>query len=165
MKNLIHIYSQNRKRFIRLLIYVAAILLVAGFAVTVIAKHTGNAHEIITKEPLIDNEGTGFLDGHQWKKIEGMQISPSDKIYTKTAILKTIIEVGIINDNPLLTPSDSLGKYSMLIDSFYADPNNLDIPIPFALKIADLSVKGMSDGRIQLYKRALLQKLKQLRLL
>ena len=50
--------------------------------------------------------------------------------------------------------------YYIYITQFYANPENLSVPLFFAIKIADLAKTGTPEAMLQNYKLVVMQKLK-----
>jgi len=112
------------------------------------------------------------FDGNDWNKINTYGISDKDSGKVKAMFLKSIYEVGLFNGAPMLNINTGVSKlpdnynadfaaYADLLDKFYSNNNNLNFPVFFALKIADMMKSGAGDTEINNYKLAIVVKLKE----
>ena len=108
---------------------------------------------------------TMLVDGNSWNSIDAMPISVVDKIQIKSSLLKIALEASIINGNPIINPTAPLQEYVAYVDKFYKEPQNIGIPVFFALKIADMATSGAPEMALRGYQQAVLQKLQQAGLL
>ena len=113
-----------------------------------------------------------FFDGHDWKMLDTMGLPPQETLKVKTMLLKSIYETGLFNGTPMLTINSGkddflavynrdLTEYVPIIDAFYGKPDNLDFPLFFSLKIADMVKSGVTDAQIEQYRLAVIAKLTQ----
>jgi hypothetical protein len=103
-----------------------------------------------------------MLNGHSWKNIENLDISDAEKFTVKTQILKITLESSLFSGTPVITPSENIAEYVLSIDRFYADNDNRNIPVFFALKIADLAKNNMPEFMISSYRNTIKEKLKEI---
>ncbi len=102
------------------------------------------------------------LDSVNWNEIENFNIPPTDKLIVKLSMVRVCAEASIINGKPVLTSSGNLNEYVQYIDRFYSDKANADVPLFFAVKIADMAKGGANEMAIQGYRNLVLQKLRDI---
>ncbi|MDD5439530.1 MAG: hypothetical protein PHS37_05025 [Candidatus Omnitrophica bacterium] len=102
-----------------------------------------------------------YVGAADWNLINTFNIQPVDKSVMKIQLIKVSLEAGIINGNPLITPTVPLYTYLKDIDELYAEPRNASIPLYFAIKIADMKRSGTPAANIEGFKALLLQRLEK----
>jgi hypothetical protein len=113
-----------------------------------------------------------FSDGRDWKQVDSYGFSAADTFKIKLMLLKSVYEVTLFSGKPLIqedAPPDKFlsvynkdfSEYPKIIDEFYADPDNLTMPLFFALKIADLTKRGVSAADREAYKQNVVSLLRQ----
>ena len=107
----------------------------------------------------IDNKKTRFVDGNNWNRINAVNISEADKMELKETLLKSSLEVSIINNKPFLTPQGSIRDYAKNLDLFYSFDKNINIPLNFALRAADMMKKKMPPKAIAYYVKTISERL------
>ncbi len=108
---------------------------------------------------------TRIVDGYDWLSVGSLNISEFDRAQIKAALLKISLESSIINGNALFEPRASIAEYTGYVDRFYQRPENVKVPVFFALKIADMVKGGSAEVAVQGYKQLVIDKLKRAGLL
>ncbi len=150
-----------KKNKLKLLYIILPVVILVLISIISIRANTNSVSEM----PSLAKPRSVIFNGRDWNYIEKMDMPEMEKMNLKASLLRTTLETGIINNNPLITPTDPLGTYLEFVDRFYKDDTNIQVPLAFAMKIADMSGKGVSDVALERYKMALLRKLKQARLI
>jgi len=130
-----------------------------------ISKTTYKRHTASMSSEWITEKKTRFADGYDWNAVEKLSMPKMEKSYIKGTLLKLTIEASIINGNPVIKSGAKLGVFVKFIDNLYKNPSNRDIPIYFALKMAEMNAKGSSSRAVEGYKALVMRKLKNLGLI
>lgn len=104
------------------------------------------------------------LNGYSWNAIDKYEVNAYQQSI-KNQLLKITLESSLVSGNNVIDPSEPIEVYARYINSFYGDPTNQEIPLFFALKIADLAKNKAPNAVINRYKAAVEQKLKDANLI
>jgi hypothetical protein len=104
-----------------------------------------------------------FFNGNDWTNIDSYKISQDDKREVKVMFIKAAIEPGFFKGTPLITYKQhgTYSDYVDVIDKFYKDDVNKEIPLFFTIKIADMIMSKASTTEVNNYRLVIMQKLKQ----
>jgi len=141
-----------------LLILPFVVLLLLGFGLRresahVALKPAPSAEKVVKIEPQ-------FCNGHDWQLIDNLSISAADKLNLKAELFKMQIEAGFLEGTPVLSGNALNPAFIAYLDNFYRAEENADVPVFFALKIAEMASKGTPDLIIQKFKTSILDRLR-----
>lgn len=143
--------------------FVLVLVLVVGIVLfSIMAKLITNVtykKDARTRVPSIDSATSIYIDGKSWREIATYDMSETDKVITKSTLIRLIIETSIINNTPVINPGRQLPEYIKAIDSIYENPADQNIPLYFALRIADMRLSGAPENAIKNYTLLVQQKL------
>jgi len=153
----------NNKWLLLVIILILGIVLFSFMAKVI--NRTTYKKSTRTGVVAVSGKSSGFVNGYSWDQINKLPIPLREKIMLKLSLLKVSIESSIINGKPVIQPAEPLPTYLSEIDSFYKNAGDMDIPLFFALKAADLKKNGASKQAILNFKLLVKQKLKKLGIL
>lgn len=113
-----------------------------------------------------------FFSGKDWNGIAGAAILDARKTEIKLAVLKSVYEAGLFNGDPIFNIDTGskpflsvygayLSGYIKPMDDFYGKQENINFPVFFALRIADMTKHKASDQDIETFKLSVVAKLKE----
>jgi len=105
-----------------------------------------------------------FFDGNDWQNIKSYGLSQSDELMVKEVLLKSVFEVSLFNNVPILateTAESDFSLYVNMINTFYSKPENRGLPLYFALRIAGMEKSGSPAAEVSKFEELIAVKLKQ----
>ena len=108
-----------------------------------------------------------FFNGRDWKALTNPSMTKEDSSNIKIIFLKSVYEASLFCGRPIIPKNQNIGftSYIPIIDDFYAQDNNINIPVYFALRIAHMIQEGLDQRTIDQYKAAALLRLNKMGLL
>ena len=151
--------KKNRRNLI--LIGLAFLIVILGY----IIKGEGKKSPIKSEKVEDKYVATPLCDGYDWRRIDSFNILSVQKDQIKEDLIKIVIESSAFSGKPIFRGRASLRKYKDYIESFYQKEKNLQIPLFFALKMVDMEISGTPPRIVEMYKSAIVKKLKDVRMI
>ncbi|MCU0666196.1 MAG: hypothetical protein MUF05_03765 [Candidatus Omnitrophica bacterium] len=112
-----------------------------------------------------------FFDGNDWNALGALGLSKTEEKKLKMVFLKSAYETSLFNGAPVLAlnpnATDFLMAYNTfiynfpeIVDIYYSKPSNRDLPLFYALHVAEIVKNGGTDTDIQGYYKMITDKLK-----
>lgn len=146
-------FNLTEKKFLVLLI-VLAVVIATGMVLLI---NTSVRTKITTK---IEETEAKFCDGYDWQAIDSLFVGDAEKEQIREALLKLTIEGSSLSGTPVVRTYSTYQEYKLYLNKFYSMPENTKLPIFFALKMFDMAKADLPGASIDIYKMAVLQKLK-----
>lgn len=102
-----------------------------------------------------------LFNAQVWKEIDKFSASGQDRFLLKYMFVKSSIEASMLNGTQLITAKVSLKDIIDTVDAFYADQSNKNVPLYFALVIANMIRSGRTEREILIYKANVLARLEK----
>lgn len=99
------------------------------------------------------------INGYVWNDINSINMPLADKNNFKANIVKIVIETSLVYYSEIISSPNSAQRYFLLLNKFYENPENLDIPVYFALGIIRMEDKNYPQSIIDNHKSTLREKL------
>lgn len=142
-----------------IIIFLSFLAVVTGRAL----KRVGN--QLFTPEqttPLFNQYiNTPLCDGYDWQQIEKLTLSHQEKEEIKENLIKIVIETSAFQGMSIFEARVSLEEYKDYLDNFYQEKDNVQLPLFFALRIADMDINGTPTFILEQYKSAVMKKLRE----
>ena len=101
-----------------------------------------------------------FLDGYDWRNIEGLPGAPFIKDQIKGNLLRINFESSALIGVPFNDMQASLPAYLEYMDKLYSQEENLSLPVYFAVRLAHMAQGGAKEDELNIFRLAVFQKLK-----
>jgi hypothetical protein len=151
--------------------FVPILLLVCGIVFLLVYPQRNTSRvspkkggETAMSSPAVSLKRSVVLNGHGWTSIDQYEANDFQR-NLKSQILKITLESSLLCGKPIITPTQSISDYVKYIDFFYKSVKNNNIPVFFALKIADLDRNKAPLIAINNYRLAIEKKLKETKLI
>ncbi len=153
----------NKKKIYLAVALLSSALLLLMFSATR-TKHSSNSKDdklyALTQDSKYQE--TSLCDGFDWNNLSTFEIGNNEEQFLKSTLLKIAIESSALSAKPVIEGNAAIMQYVAYLNKFYQDPTNSKIPLFFALKIADMAKNKSAPREIEIYKLAVLQKLKSI---
>ena len=153
----------NSKWFVLVLVLALGIMVLSVMAkvINTTTYKKNKTSDIVSKLAM----NTKFVNGFSWRELSNMNIPEMDQALFKIYLLRIYFETSFINGKPLIQSTGSLVDYVKYIDTMYGDPKNANVPLFYAIKMADMAKNGYPAGVVESYKARVMRKLQQMGLL
>ena len=139
----------------------ATLYIIIGAALLITVIHGCSKKDKNTSDTPYTPE-TIFCNGNDWKYIETLNIPAAHKERLKITLVRLTEESNDLNGNSQIEPGESLKPYIEYLDNFYNQPENIDFPLVFALKITNMAKNDVTQKQVQLYKIMIMKKIRDI---
>jgi len=104
-----------------------------------------------------------FCAGAEWIESDSQSLSAGQKLFIKKLYLQTAQDASIFSGNPIIPEKQrDFESYVPIIDNLYAQSDEINMPIYFIFKIAEMENNKIPSTKIALYKTAVSSQLQKI---